>query len=195
MIPQNTFDDHATGYANPRLHSIVSARPGAKTEIPPDSRSVLAGHLQPILLAKEETQPFHGWLLRIEEIRRLRRRTRIVQSPRRRAIHEVILTSEVYASKESAKNGIASVQTNSPSDDRYERKTATDAAIVEELDHGHVALRTMAALFLVLHGNQWPDDWQELEMYSSASARDKAWIESVPKANGASATRQARNLI
>ena len=42
--------------------------------------------------------------------------------------HEVILTSEIYSSKESAKNGIASVQTNSPKDDRYERKTAKDGS-------------------------------------------------------------------
>ena len=33
---------------------------------------------------------------------------------------EVILTSEQYESKASAENGVASVQKNSPSDDRYE---------------------------------------------------------------------------
>src|SRR5690625_6782625 len=34
---------------------------------------------------------------------------------------EVILTSQRYASRASAENGISSVQRNSPSDDRYER--------------------------------------------------------------------------
>jgi uncharacterized protein len=82
--------------------------------------------------------------------------------------HEVILTSEVYASKESAKNGIASVQTNSPSDDRYERKTAKDGS----------------AFFVLTATNG--QTIGKSEMYSSASARDKG-IESV-KANGASAT-------
>ncbi len=37
---------------------------------------------------------------------------------------EVILTSEQYKVKASAKNGIASVQTNAKNDDRYERKNA-----------------------------------------------------------------------
>ena len=40
--------------------------------------------------------------------------------------HEVILTSESYASKQGAEGGVASVKTNSPNDDRYERKTAKD---------------------------------------------------------------------
>jgi len=35
---------------------------------------------------------------------------------------EVILTSEMYNSKDAALNGIASVKTNSPNDDRYQRK-------------------------------------------------------------------------
>ena len=39
---------------------------------------------------------------------------------------EVILRSELYEAKPSAQNGIASVQKNSPLDERYERKTATD---------------------------------------------------------------------
>lgn len=34
---------------------------------------------------------------------------------------EVILTSQRYASRASAENGISSVQRNSPADDRYER--------------------------------------------------------------------------
>lgn len=37
---------------------------------------------------------------------------------------EVILTSERYTAKSGAQNGIASVQTNSPKDERFERKTS-----------------------------------------------------------------------
>lgn len=37
---------------------------------------------------------------------------------------EPILSSEAYKSKASAEGGIASVQTNSPLEERYERKTA-----------------------------------------------------------------------
>lgn len=39
---------------------------------------------------------------------------------------EIILTSELYTTKSSAENGIASVQTNSPLDDRYEKKVASN---------------------------------------------------------------------
>ena len=39
--------------------------------------------------------------------------------------HEVILTSETYNTKQAAESGIASVQTNSPNDERYERKKST----------------------------------------------------------------------
>jgi uncharacterized protein YegP (UPF0339 family) len=39
---------------------------------------------------------------------------------------EIILTSEMYASKASAENGIASVQTNSPDEKQYEVKPAKD---------------------------------------------------------------------
>jgi len=38
--------------------------------------------------------------------------------------HETILSSELYASKSGALNGIASVKTNSSTDASYERKTA-----------------------------------------------------------------------
>lgn len=37
---------------------------------------------------------------------------------------EIILTSELYTTKAACDNGIASVQTNSPLDERYERKEA-----------------------------------------------------------------------
>ncbi|TGB82620.1 DUF1508 domain-containing protein [Escherichia sp. E3659] len=40
---------------------------------------------------------------------------------------ETILTSELYASKASAEKGIASVQSNSPQDERYEKKTASNS--------------------------------------------------------------------
>ncbi len=36
--------------------------------------------------------------------------------------HETILTSEMYKAKSSAKNGIASVQKNSPDEKRYDRR-------------------------------------------------------------------------
>ncbi len=39
---------------------------------------------------------------------------------------EIILSSQQYEHKDSAENGIASVQKNSPLDERYERKTASD---------------------------------------------------------------------
>lgn len=38
--------------------------------------------------------------------------------------HEIILTSERYATKANAEKGIASVQKNSPDDGRYDRKVA-----------------------------------------------------------------------
>lgn len=39
---------------------------------------------------------------------------------------EVILTSETYVTKPNALEGVASVKTNAPLDERYERKTATN---------------------------------------------------------------------
>jgi len=39
---------------------------------------------------------------------------------------QVILTSEMYTTKSSCENGIASVKTNSPMDERYERKTSSN---------------------------------------------------------------------
>lgn len=41
---------------------------------------------------------------------------------------EVILTSERYTTKASAENGIESVRTNAPLDERYDRRTATDGS-------------------------------------------------------------------
>ncbi len=39
---------------------------------------------------------------------------------------QVILSSELYKAKSGALNGIESVKTNAPSDDRYERKTSVN---------------------------------------------------------------------
>lgn len=39
---------------------------------------------------------------------------------------EIILTSELYTTRAAAENGIASVQKNSPDDDRYELKEASN---------------------------------------------------------------------
>lgn len=39
---------------------------------------------------------------------------------------QVILTSQSYETKAGAENGIESVKTNAPLDERYERKTASD---------------------------------------------------------------------
>jgi uncharacterized protein YegP (UPF0339 family) len=40
--------------------------------------------------------------------------------------NQKILASEMYKQKSKAQNGIDSVRTNSPLDDRYQRKTAAD---------------------------------------------------------------------
>ncbi|MFO1351327.1 MAG: YegP family protein [Gammaproteobacteria bacterium] len=81
---------------------------------------------------------------------------------------ETILTSELYKTKASAQNGIASVQTNCQSDDRYEKKAAANDKIYFNLK---------AANSQVIGTSQ---------MYSSESARDKG-IASV-KLNGTTET-------
>lgn len=81
---------------------------------------------------------------------------------------ETILRSEVYNSRASAENGIASVQKNSPDDARYEKKTASN---------GKDYFNLKATNGQVIGTSQ---------MYASASGRDNG-IESV-KANGPSAT-------
>ncbi len=81
---------------------------------------------------------------------------------------EVILRSEVYESKASAENGIASVQKNSPADANYERKVATD---------GRPYFNLKAANHQVIGTSQ---------MYKSTAGRDGG-IESV-KTNGHSTT-------
>ena len=81
---------------------------------------------------------------------------------------EIILTSEQYTTKEAAKNGIASVQKNSPDDARYERKTAKDDS----------------PYFVLKAGNHQVIG--QSEMYSSSSAMEKG-IASVKK-NGPTET-------
>lgn len=80
--------------------------------------------------------------------------------------HEVILTSERYTTKASAQDGIASVRQNSPIDERYQRKTATNGS-------PYFSLSAANGQFI-----------GRSEMYSSAAARD-AGIASV-KTNGPS---------
>ena len=81
---------------------------------------------------------------------------------------ETILSSEMYTTKASAEGGIASVQTNSPLDERYERKTAANGKPMFNLKAGnHQVIGTS-------------------QMYSSEKARDDG-IESV-KTNGPSQT-------
>ncbi len=80
--------------------------------------------------------------------------------------HEVILTSERYTTKASAQDGIASVRQNSPLDERYQRKTATNGS----------------PYFTLTAANG--QSIGRSEMYSSAAARD-AGIASV-KTNGPS---------
>jgi len=81
---------------------------------------------------------------------------------------EVVLTSELYTTKAAAENGIASVRTNSPLDERYEKKTATNGKFHFNLKAGN---------HQVIGSSQ---------LYASEASRDKG-IASV-KTNGASET-------
>ncbi|HRC84029.1 MAG TPA: YegP family protein [Thermoanaerobaculia bacterium] len=80
---------------------------------------------------------------------------------------EVILSSQMYQAKDSARNGIASVQTNCPLDERYNRQNSSDERFYFTLE---------AANYQVIGTSQ---------MYTTSQSRDKG-IESV-KANGVSA--------
>ena len=81
---------------------------------------------------------------------------------------EIILTSELYTTRASAENGIASVRTNSPLDERYEKKTATNGKFHFNLKAGnHQVIGTS-------------------QLYASEASRDKC-IASV-KTNGTSET-------
>ena len=81
---------------------------------------------------------------------------------------EPVLTSELYKTKASALNGIASVQKNSPDDARYER-------LVSKADKPYFNLK--AANHQIIGTSQF---------YASEQSRDKG-IESV-KNNGVSET-------
>ena len=82
--------------------------------------------------------------------------------------HETILTSQTYTAKDGAKKGIASVQSNAPTENRYERKVAKDGT----------SYFVLSATNSEVIGTS--------EMYSSTSARDKG-IESA-MANGSTTT-------
>lgn len=74
---------------------------------------------------------------------------------------QVILTSEMYVSKQGCQNGINSVKTNSPYDSNYQRKISTNDKY-----------------YFTLHS---PSNGQVIgvsEMYESSSGRDNG-IESV----------------
>ncbi|NOD78841.1 YegP family protein [Ruegeria sp. HKCCD4332] len=75
---------------------------------------------------------------------------------------EIILASEGYVQKASAENGIESVKTNAPNDDRYERK---------ETKSGGYMFNLKASNGQVIGTS---------ESYTSASARDNG-IESVKR--------------
>jgi uncharacterized protein len=75
---------------------------------------------------------------------------------------EPILKSEMYVTRASAEHGIASVRTNAPLDERYERKTDKSGAPYFNLKAGNHEIIGVS------------------EAYSSAAARD-AGIESVKK--------------
>jgi uncharacterized protein YegP (UPF0339 family) len=81
---------------------------------------------------------------------------------------EVILSSELYTSKNAALNGIESVKTNSPHDEQFERKTSTSS-------QPYFALKAKNHEII-----------GKSEMYTSEGAREKG-IESVKK-NGPIAT-------
>lgn len=81
---------------------------------------------------------------------------------------ETILTSELYTSKTSAEKGIASVRSNSPQEERYEKKTASN---------GKFYFNLKAANHQIIGSSQ---------MYATAQSRETG-IASV-KANGTSQT-------
>ena len=84
--------------------------------------------------------------------------------------HEIILTSERYTAKASAENGIESVKTNSPHDERYDRLTSSN---------GKPYFTLKAANGEVIGKS---------EMYESTQGRDNG-IESVKRNGPSSSTR------
>jgi len=87
---------------------------------------------------------------------------------------ETILVSEMYTTRSAAESGIASVQDNSPLDERYEKKDTKD---------GHPYFNLKAANHQVVGSS---------EAYSSEAAREKG-IASV-KANGPSKVIKDKTL-
>ena len=81
---------------------------------------------------------------------------------------ETLLTSELYHAKDSAENGIASVQSNCGADERYEKKLAAN---------GKHYFNLKAANHQIIGTSQ---------MYASADSRD-AGVASV-KSNGTTST-------
>lgn len=81
---------------------------------------------------------------------------------------EIILTSELYTSKSAAENGIASVRTNSPLDERFDKKTASN---------GKFHFNLKASNHQVIGSSQ---------LYATEQSRDKG-IASV-KTNGSAQT-------
>ncbi|EEU9638432.1 YegP family protein [Escherichia coli] len=84
---------------------------------------------------------------------------------------ETILTSELYTSKASAEKGIASVRSNSPQEERYEKKRQVTAS------NGKFYFNLKAANHQIIGSSQ---------MYATAQSRETG-IASV-KANGTSQT-------
>ncbi|AIR59544.1 DUF1508 domain-containing protein [Enterobacter sp. Ap-916] len=81
---------------------------------------------------------------------------------------EVVLTSELYKTRASADNGIASVRTNSPLEERYDKKVASNGKFYFNLKAGnHQVIGTS-------------------QMYATEQSRDKG-IASV-KNNGGTET-------
>jgi uncharacterized protein YegP (UPF0339 family) len=87
---------------------------------------------------------------------------------------ETILTSELYTTRAAADGGITAVQTNSPLDERYEKKSTKD---------GHPYFNLKAANHQVIGSS---------EAYSSDAACDKG-IASV-KVNGPSKVIKDKTL-
>jgi hypothetical protein len=89
---------------------------------------------------------------------------------------ENVLKSEGYKAKAGAENGIASVKTNAPNADRFEKKTSSNGSpyfVLKAANHEVIGTS---------------------EMYSSTSARD-AGIEAVQRAAAAATTVDLTRLI
>ncbi len=83
---------------------------------------------------------------------------------------EVVLTSELYKTRASADNGIASVRTNSPLEERYDKKVASNGKFYFNLKAGnHQVIGTS-------------------QMYATEQSRDKG-VASV-KNNGGTETEK-----